>query len=202
MKVLYVRISSVDQNTDRQKVNAKDYDWIIEDKVSGAVPFFERPGGKELIEMCLSGQVNSVAIWSIDRCGRSLLDILRSLQFFNEKGIPVHFISQGLRTRSEGKENPIAKMVISVLGIIAEMQREQIREAQSQGIAIAKAKGVYKGRKQNTKENVIQFLSKPNNSKALSLLEKGYKGSEVSKILGISETTVCKVKKFGLKKTD
>jgi DNA invertase Pin-like site-specific DNA recombinase len=197
LKVLYTRVSSLDQRTDRQRINEADYNWIIEDKISGSIDFFKRPGGIELKKLIEDGQVKSIDIWSIDRAGRNLLGILQSLKYFTDMGIQVNFISQGLRTLNEdGKENPIAKMVISILGVIAEMQREQIREAQAQGIALAKAKGVYEGRKQNTKETVAKFLSKQKSKRILELLDKKYKGSEIAKILGISQTTVSKVKKL------
>lgn len=199
LKVLYTRTSSIDQRTDRQRVHDEDFDWIIEDKISGSIEFFKRPGGEELKQLIDKGIVHSISIWSIDRCGRNLLDILQTLKYCTTEGIQVSFISQGLKTLDEdGKENPIAKMVISILGVIAEMQREQIREAQAQGIAIAKAKGVYKGRRQNSKETALQFLSKTKNRKALELLQKGYKGCEIAKIVGMSATTICKVRKLGI----
>lgn len=201
LSVLYVRCSSIDQRTDRQRVNEEDFDWVIEDKISGSIEFFKRPGGIELKKLIEDGLVQSVDIWSIDRAGRNLLDILQSLKYFTDMGIPVNFISQGLRTLDEdGNENPIAKMVIGILGIISEMTREQIRQNQAQGIALAKARKAYHGRKQNTKETIADFLKKPKNIKAIELLKKGYKGSEVAKILGISKTTVSKVKKLGLNK--
>lgn len=77
------------------------------------------------------------------------------------------------------------------------MQRTQIREAQAQGIALAKARGIYEGRKQNTKETTSDFLQKPKNLKATELIKKGYKGSEIAKILEISPTTVSKIKRLG-----
>lgn len=197
--VLYTRVSSLDQITDRQKVNAQNYDLIIEDKVSGNIPFFERNGGQQLKKIIEQGYVKEVIIWSLDRAGRNLLDILNTLKYFTSHNIQVDFISQGLKTLDDkGNENPISKMVISILGVLAEMQRNQIREAQAQGIALAKARGVYKGRKQNTKESVAQFLEKPKNIKVMEFLKKGYKGVEIAKILGVSPTTVSKVKKIGL----
>ncbi len=199
LRVLYTRTSSIDQRTDRQRVNEKDFDWVIEDKISGSINFFERPGGIQLKKMIDDGIVESISIWSIDRGGRGLLDILQTLKYCTQKNIQVNFISQGLKTLDEdGNENPIAKMVISILGVLAEMQRTQIREAQAQGIALAKARNVYKGRKQNTKETVSDFLKKTKNNKAIELLKKGYKGAEVSKILGLSPTTVTKIKRLGL----
>ncbi len=199
LRVLYTRTSSVDQRTDRQRVNEQDFDWVIEDKISGSINFFERPGGIQLKKMIDDGIVESISIWSIDRGGRNLLDILQTLKYCTNKNVQVNFLSQGLKTLDEdGMENPIAKMVISILGVLAEMQRTQIREAQAQGIALAKARGVYQGRKQNTKESVSDFLRKPKNIKVLEFLKKGYKASEIAKILEMSQTTIGKVKKLGL----
>lgn len=199
LKVLYTRVSSIDQKTDRQRVSEKDYNWFLEDKISGSVKFFDRPKGSELKKLIDNGLVESIGIWTIDRAGRNLLDILQTLNYFTANGVQVNFISNGLRTLDEdGNENPIAKMVISILGVIAEMQRVQIREAQAQGIKLAKAKGVYKGRTQNTTETVAKFLSKKKNQEALNLLKKGYPGKHVATVLKMSQTTICKIKKLGL----
>lgn len=203
LKVLYTRVSSLDQRTDRQKVNEKQYSWFLEDKISGSVEFFKRPSGAELKKLIDDELVESVDIWSIDRAGRNLLDILQTLKYCTTHGVQVNFISQGLRTLDDNKkENPIAKMVISILGVLAEMQRAQIREAQSQGIAIAKARGVYSGRKQNTKETTADFLRKAKNVKALELLKKHYKGTEIARILDMSQTTISKVRRLGLNQTN
>jgi DNA invertase Pin-like site-specific DNA recombinase len=198
MKALYVRISTVEQKTDRQRVNEKDFDYIIEDKISGAVPFFERPGGKEILKLVQKGILKTLSVYSIDRIGRDLRDILNTIHFFSSNGISIEFISQGLTTMTpDGKESPISKLMISILGTVAEMERAQIRERQLEGIKIAKLKGTYKGRKQGTKEDVLAFLSKEKNKKALELLKKGYKGNEVAKILELHVNTVTKIKKLG-----
>jgi len=198
MKVLYTRVSSVDQKTDRQRVNEKDFDIIIEDKCSGSIPYFER-GGKDILQYVSNGLVTSLSVWTIDRLGRDLRDIMNTIHFFNEKSIPIHFISQGLTTLDEnGQENPIAKMMISVLGTVGEMQRSQIKENQRQGIEIAKLKGVYLGRKTGSKEDTLQFLTKPKNKKALEYLKKGYKSVEVAKLTNLNINTITKIKKLGL----
>lgn len=201
MNILYVRVSSLKgQKTDRQRVNENRYDWVVEDKCSGAIPFFERPGGKEILKHIEKGTINKLTVWSLDRLGRDLLNVLQTINFCSKKAIPIEFVSQGLITiDEEGKENPISKMVISILGVLAEMRRKQILEAQAQGIAIAKAKGdVYFGRKPGTKEDTLKFLSKPNNAKALELIKKGYKGIEVARIVNIHPNTVTKIKRIGI----
>ncbi len=199
MKVLYVRISSVDQNTDRQRVNEKEYDLVIEDKCSGSIPFFERPGGMKIMEIIKKNSLTTLSVWQIDRLGRDLRDIINTIHFFTERNIPIHFVSQSLKTLDvNGKENPITKMIISVLGVVGEMERNQIKERQYEGIQLAKLRGVYKGRKKNSKEDTLTFLSKPKNKKSLDLLKKGYKKGEVCKIIGIHPNTLSKVVKLGM----
>jgi DNA invertase Pin-like site-specific DNA recombinase len=86
-------------------------------------------------------------------------------------------------------------MVINLLGIVADMERTQILERQRQGIAVAKARNVYKGRKTGTHEDVLTFLSKPHNKRAIQLLKNGYKAVEVSKITELHPNTITKIKK-------
>ena len=198
-KVLYTRVSTLDQKTDRQRVNESDFNVVIEDKCSGSIPLFEREGGKEILKLMENGVKVSLSVWSIDRMGRDMRDIINSIHYFTENGVPITFISQSLTTIDEqGKENSITKMIISILGIVGEMEKNQIRERQLEGIKIAKLKGVYKGRMQGTKEDPLKFLSKPKNKKVLELLNKGYKGTEISKIVGIHINTITKVKKLNL----
>ena len=116
----------------------------------------------------------SLSVLSIDRLGRDLRDIINTIYFFTENKVTITFISQGLATLDEnGKENPIAKMMISILGIVGEMERCQIKERQAEGIKIAKMKGIYKGRVEGSKEDTLTFLGKDKNKKALEDLKKG-----------------------------
>lgn len=196
MKILYCRVSSLDQRTDRQKVNEKDFQLVIEDKCSGAIPFFERQGGKEILKLIDKGLVTSLSALSIDRLGRDLRDIINTIHFFNERKIAIHFISQGLTTLDHnGKENPISKMMISILGVVGEMERSQIKERQIEGIKLAKLRGAYKGRAEGSSEDVLSFLSKERNKKALEYLKKGYKGTEAAKLAGVHVNTITKIKK-------
>lgn len=198
ISVLYVRSSTVEQRTDRQRVNEGDFDKVIEDKCSGSIPIFERQGGKYLKRLIEQGVVRSISVWQIDRCGRDLRDIINFIHFCTQLKVPIQFISQGLCTLNEkGEENPIAKMMISILGVVAEMERKLIRERQLEGIALAKLKGgVFTGRKKGTHEDPLKFLSKPKCKRALELLKKGYKGTEVAKITGLNVNTVSKVKRL------
>jgi DNA invertase Pin-like site-specific DNA recombinase len=201
MRILYARTSTFGQSTDRQKVNEKNYDLVVEDKCSGAIPFFDREGGKKILALINKGGIKHLGVWQIDRLGRSLHDIINTIHFFNGLKIPIEFISQGLRTiDDQGKENPISKMVISILGVVAEMERTQIKERQREGIYVAKLRGKYHGRKKGSSENTLDFLLKPKNKKALEYLQKGFKNSEVSKLVDLHPNTVTKIKKMGLSK--
>ncbi|MFZ4398530.1 MAG: recombinase family protein [Bacteroidales bacterium] len=198
MKVLYTRISSVDQKTDRQRVTESDFDLVVEDKCSGAIPFFEREGGKEVLKYTDAGILTSLSVWEIDRLGRNLRDILNTIHFFTQRNITIYFVNQGLKTIDDhGKENPISKLIISILGIVGEMERNQIKERQKEGIRIAKLKNIYKGRKPGSDENMLEFLEKPKNKKVLNFLKKGYKCKEAAVLADVHYNTVTKIRKLG-----
>lgn len=197
ISILYTRVSTLDQRTDRQRINEKDYDLVVEDKCSGAIPFWERPGGKEIMSYIEKGIVAKISAITIDRLGRDMLDILNTLSFLNQKMIPVYFINQSLTTINEdGKENPITKLIISILATISEMERSQIRERQLEGVKLAKARGVYTGRKEGTKEDILKFLSKPKNKKAIEYLRRGMSNTEAAKLAGVHINTMTKIKKL------
>jgi len=199
MNILYCRVSTIDQKTDRQKTSERKFNLVIEDKCSGSIPFFERPGGQEIMKFVKKGELTSLTVVTIDRLGRDLRDIVNTIHFFTEKKLPLHIISPTLSTIDElGKENHYAKMMINILGTVSEMEKNIIRERQLEGIKIAKAKGVYKGRISGSREDVLKFLSKSKNSKALDYLKKGYKNVEVAKITGLHINTITKIKKLGL----
>jgi len=196
MKLLYVRISSLDQKTDRQRVQEKEFNLVIEDKVSGSVPFFERQGGKMIMELVEKGEIEELSVFQIDRLGRDVRDIVNTIHYFTQRRICISFISQGLRTLNPDKtENSISKMVINILGIVSEIERTQILERQRQGIDLAKSKGVYKGRQKGTQEDTLKFLSKPKNKKVIDLLRKGYKSKDISTLVGVHINTITKIKK-------
>lgn len=196
MRVHYQRVSSVLQNTGRQNIDESQYDLLLEDKCSGGIPFFERPSGMKIKELSEKGMITQISVLQIDRWTRCLNDLINTITFFNSRGICIYFVNQGLRTLEEdGTENPVSKMIISILGVVSEMEKNLIRERQLEGIKLAKLKGVYKGRKSDTKEDPLKFLNKPKNQKVIEYLKKGYKGSEIAKIVGVNPNTISKVKR-------
>lgn len=149
---------------------------VIEDKCSGAIPFFEREGGKRIEWLIQKGGITSLSVSQIDRLGRSLHDIINTIQFFYELKIPIEFISQGLRTiDGDGKQNPISKMIIPILGVVAEMERTQIKERQKEGIHVAKLRGnILVGKLVQPKGPLI-FCQSPKIRKHWSIYERDLK---------------------------
>ena len=178
--IRYNRISSVQQNLERQQQNNQNYDMVFEDRCSGTIPLFERPFGKEIKSVIESGEVELISVHSIDRLARNLRDLLELIDFFHSYNVCVSIENLGLKTLIDGKMNYTIKMLISVMGGFAEIENEIRKERQVEGIQLAKMKGVYKSRKQRGKEPIMKFLSK--HEKSLQLLQKGYKATEVSKI--------------------
>lgn len=196
MKALYIRTSTVQQNSERQSQNSDGFDFILEDKCSGTIPLWERPKGKQLKKLIDSGDVKELTLHSIDRLGRSTIDVLYVWQELTEKGVTVICRNPNLRNFNEnGEPDMFSEMMISVISTLATFEKNLMKERQMTGIAIAKAKGVYVGRALNTKESPEKFLSKPKNRKIYEYLSSGYTQTEITKIMNCSYSTVNKVKK-------
>lgn len=192
-KVKYIRVSTTEQNTERQKINKKDFFKIYTDKISGVIAFHDRPGAKKLLADIESGQVQEIHVSSIDRLGRNILDILIVIDFFTKKNIPLFVENIGMYSMSQGKVSPAFNMIISVLGNVAEMERNLIKERQHQGIEIAKAKGVYKGRLYGTRMTDEELLSKYKT--VVRELRDGESLRRAAKLGGCSLSTVQRIKK-------
>jgi len=155
MKVVYARISTANQNIERQM--KQDGTKVYIDVCSGAIPFAERPDGKKLMK---AKDVTTIEVASIDRLGRNLSDILSTLEYFTNKGIDIYINDQGLHTMVGNKPNPTATMIIQIMASVAEFERKQIKERTAQGREIAKAKGLYKGRKRGAIQAADKTLDK------------------------------------------
>lgn len=143
LRVGYVRVSSVDQNTDRQ-LDGLELDRVYVDRASGKDT--ARPELQRLLNDAeLLGALNAtVYVHSMDRLARSLADLLGLVKTLTSKGLKVKFIKEG--QLFTGEDDPMANLMLSMLGAVAEFERALIRERQREGIAKAQAKGVYKGR--------------------------------------------------------
>lgn len=138
-RIGYIRVSSVDQNTDRQ-LDGLDLDRTFTDKASGKDA--NRPALQEALRYVRDG--DTLYVHSLDRLARNVDDLRRIVTDATERGVRVEFVKE--RLSFGGQDDPFAKFTMTVLGAFAEMERSLIRERQREGIAIAKAKGLYKGR--------------------------------------------------------
>jgi DNA invertase Pin-like site-specific DNA recombinase len=151
-RVGYVRVSSVDQNTERQ-LDGIDVDKVFTDKASGKDT--DRPQLQAVLEYIRDG--DTLIVHSMDRLARNVEDMLRLVRELTGKGIAVQFITENLIFT--GDESPMNVLMLTMLGAFAQFERSMIRERQREGIAKAKAKGdVYKGRKPVLNKAQIQSL--------------------------------------------
>jgi len=195
MKAYYSRISTEDQNEERQLQNTNNFDYVFTDRCSGSIPFFERPKGAQVKDLIENGKLIELEIHSIDRLGRNTLDVLNTWQELTEKNIKVICRNPSLTNfKEDGSQDEVSEMIISILSTMAKFERKMILQRQREGIEIAKKKGIYKGRKVGTQESKDDFLRKPKSLKILKYLNKGYRYSEISKIVGCSYSTINKVK--------
>jgi len=139
-RVGYVRVSSVDQNTDRQ-LDGQKIDKLFTDRASGRDT--KRPQLQACLEYIREGDV--LVVHSMDRLARNVDDLRRIVQDLTKKGICVQFVKENLTFT--GVDSPMSNLLLSLLGAVAEFERSMIRERQREGIALAKKAGVYKGRK-------------------------------------------------------
>ena len=195
MKVLYSRVSSESQNEERQVQRTEGFDYVLVDKCSGLIPLWERPQGSQIKKLIDSEQLSHLEIHSIDRLGRSTIDVLSVWKELTDNGVVVVCRNPSLRNLDEnGKEDKFSQLMMSILSTMSDFERSLIRERQMEGIRLRKEKGLYKGRQIGTKESTERFLSKPKNQEIIKLLERGLKYSEIVKILGCSPNLIKKVK--------
>ena len=190
MRVKYIRVSTIEQNTDRQDdFNGKTY----KDECSGSIAFKDR---KEASKLLANNEVSEVLVHSIDRLGRNTIDIMNTIQDFTNRGINVISEKEGLQTIINGKENPVAKMMIGILGTLAEFELSRAKERQAEGIAKAKAKGSYLGRSKGSSESVEVFANKASTKSILKYLKMNESISRTAKLSQTSEGSVKKVRRL------
>ncbi|RZU46518.1 DNA invertase Pin-like site-specific DNA recombinase [Krasilnikovia cinnamomea] len=140
MRVGYVRVSTVEQNTVRQ-LDGIEVERTFTDTASGKDT--ARPQLDELIAFVRAG--DTVLVHSMDRLARNLDDLRRLVRTLTSKGVRVEFLKENLTFT--GDDSPMATLLLSVMGAFAEFERALILERQREGIAAAKARGAYTGRK-------------------------------------------------------
>jgi DNA invertase Pin-like site-specific DNA recombinase len=138
-RIGYVRVSAVDQNTARQ-LDGVELDKVFTDKASGKDT--NRPQLKAALDYLRDGDV--LVVHSMDRLARNISDLLNTVQTLNDRGVVVEFVKEGLTFT--GDDSAISKLMLTIMGGVAEFERKMIRERQLEGIAKAKQAGKYRGR--------------------------------------------------------
>lgn len=174
--VAYVRVSSTDQNEARQVETLSGAGRVFTDKVSGRST--DRPALTEMLAYVREG--DTVRCASLDRLARNLDDLRRLVETLTAKGVRVEFVKEGLTFN--GDDSAMSKLLLSVMGAFSEFERSLIRERQAEGIAIAKANGVYKGRKPSLTAEQVE--------KARADVAAGIPKARIARDLGVSRQTL------------
>lgn len=174
-RIGYIRVSSFEQNSERQ-LDGMTLDKVFTNKASGKDTY--RPQLKALLDFIRSG--DTLIVHSMDRLARNLDDLRSLVQQLTQKGICIEFVKENLTFTNDA--SPMAHLMLSVMGAFAEFERALIKERQREGIALAKQKGVYKGRKKALSTEQIQELKE--------CLLAGEKKAKVARKYNISRETL------------
>ena len=171
----YARVSSLDQNPQRQ-LEGEGLDRLFVDHASGKDA--DRPQLDALLAYVRSGDV--VVVHAMDRLARNLDDLRRLVQGLTARGVRIEFRKEGLAFT--GDDSPMAVLLLSVMGALAEFDRSLIRERQREGIALARARGVYRGRRRAlTEAQVVELRAR---------IGAGGRKADLAREYGISRETL------------
>lgn len=174
-KIGYIRVSSFEQNPERQLEGIILNKKFI-DKASGKNT--ERPQLEAMLDYARDG--DTIIIHSMDRLARNLDDLRKLVTHFTDQQIRVEFVKESLTFT--GADSPMSKLLLSVMGAFAEFERALIKERQREGIVLAKKRGAYKGRKAVLSQEQIDQIKKR--------VAQGDKKSHIARAFGISRETL------------
>lgn len=174
-RVGYVRVSTLDQSTVRQ-LDGIALDRVFEDKASGKD--IDRPQLEALIGFVRDG--DTVLVHSMDRLARNLEDLRRLVRRLTDKKVRVEFVKEQLTFT--GEDSAMANLLLNMMGAFAEFERELIRERQREGIALAKQRGVYRGRARSLTVAQVEDLR--------ARVAAGVPKSVLAREFGVSRETV------------
>jgi len=182
MRVGYKRVSSVDQNPERQLAGL-EFDKTFEDRVSGST--IKRPQLQACLDYLREG--DTLYVHSIDRLARNLPDLLNIIRQLLDKKVSVKFINENLSFNAGAEENPFQKLQLQIIGSVAEFERSLIKERQREGIEKAKRAGKHLGRPRK--------MTPALKDRVLDLLERGTPQAEIARQLKINRQAVYRVAK-------
>jgi DNA invertase Pin-like site-specific DNA recombinase len=184
-KIGYIRVSTEDQNPDRQLADL-ELDKKFIDYASGSTT--KRPELHSLLNYVRED--DAVFVHSLDRLARNMSDLKKLVDHFLENGIEIHFMKENLHFT--GKSDPMSNLIFCVFGAVAEFEHSLIKERQAEGIAKAKREGKYLGRRKCMTPSKIEELKK--------LMQLEYSISKIARKLEVSRLSIYKeLKTLGLK---
>lgn len=201
--VIYARVSSTNdrQDTGRQIKDLENYAGsqnieivkIYEEHISGAKRIEERQILTECLEYCTRKSVNFLLLSELSRLGRSTLQVLRSLEILHEAKVSVYIQNLGLYTlQSDGKVNPIASIMVTVLAEMANIERSNIQYRLNSGRANYITNGGKLGRKKGSTKSEEKL--KEEYKETIALLKKGYSIRNIARLQGLGISTVQRIK--------
>lgn len=204
MKVaLLVRVSSADQNHERQVIELKEFAdskgytvaETITERISGAKKNSERVGIQQLLKLAESGKIKKVLVHEVSRLGRITHEVLTTLETLHSFGVSVVVMNYNLETiNPDGTVNPMAQFLVTILADISRMERITLIERVKSGMATAKKNGKHLGRPMGTTKDKDSKLKEY--SKVIKYLNDGYTIRETAKLCDVGTSTVQRVKKL------
>ena len=205
--IILARVSTQSQDYERQIKELSEYcdkvGWLVDkvfaNKVSGAAKNDDRDEIRELVEYVKGNEIKRVVCTEISRLGRNTLEALKVIQTLNENGVSLYVKNYNLETlNDDGKVNPVASLICTILLEIASMERITIKERMTSGrnqyIAKCKREGIKMGRPVTYRKS--EEVYRHQYSREISLLKKGISLRNVSLLTGTSINTLQKVKKL------
>lgn len=199
--VIYARVSTSSQDYQRQLDELRDYATRMgyevvrefSEKISGAKKVEEREALTDLLDYVEGNEVDKVLIYECSRLSRRAVDFLAVIERLTEQGVSVYIHQNGLETlQPDGKQNPIAQLVLGILAQFNSMERGLIRSRMESGYNHYRANGGLVGRKKGYRKTDDQM--KAQYAEEIRLLRKGYSLANVYKLTGTSINTLRKVK--------
>ena len=198
---IYARVSTQSQDYQRQLSELREYATRMNyevvkefsEKISGAKAIAERQALTELLEYAAANRIDKVLVYECSRISRRAIDFLQVIEQLTQMKVSVYILQNGLETlMADGSVNPIAQLVLGIIGQFNSMERSLIRSRMSSGYNHFRSNGGKVGRKEGYKKSNEQM--KEQYSKELSLLKKGLSLRNIQAITGTSVNTLRKLK--------
>lgn len=199
MKVFYTRVSTQEQKDERQKINTKDFDYVLSDKISGVVDLWERPRGKQIKELIKQGKLKELHIHSIDRLGRNTLMVLSVWKELTELGVRIICRNPNIQNMDEkGNTDPFSNLLLEILVSMSSFEKSMIDMRRTEGIERTKTlePWKYSGRKIGSVVKPEDFLKRDKSVKIMKDLDNGYTIREIMEMRKCGPGLVSKVKKL------